>query len=117
MLLICGEQIGSPASFQEINARVVANDFYFGGDGDEIDGITFAPLGERYLPFDPDTLTLFPDHHTPTEHIVFPGPLLLTGCDTAEHRAPRIVASASCTTPAYTLPPKPVKSSVTRPLS
>ena len=61
VLYICGEQIGSPAFFQEIDARVVANDFYFGGDGDEIDGITFAPLGERYLPFDPDTGSLFPN--------------------------------------------------------
>jgi hypothetical protein len=51
VLLICGEQIGLNAGnfFQNVDARVVAQDWYYGGPGDEIDGLTIAPLGEQYL--------------------------------------------------------------------
>lgn len=51
VLYICGEQIGMNASnfFQQVNAVVVTEDFYFGGPGDLVEGLTIAPLGERYL--------------------------------------------------------------------
>ena len=35
--------------FQNVDARVEAQDWYYGGPGDEIDGLTIAPLGEQYL--------------------------------------------------------------------
>lgn len=51
VLTICGEQIGMNASNfgQPINVTAVAQDFYFGGDGDEVGGITIAPAGERFV--------------------------------------------------------------------
>ena len=80
VLYVCGEQIGSPAFFQNMDARVVAQDFYFGGNGDEIDGLTFSPLGERYLTFDPVALVLLPNidlqHKEKTQvHVIDFGPL------------------------------------------
>ncbi len=70
--LLCGSQLirtdeegnvtlPAPAIGEMVDARFVANDVYFGGPDDEIAGISFAPLGERYLPFNPDDGTLFPD--------------------------------------------------------
>lgn len=51
VLTICGEQIGMNAGnfFQQVDAEVFAQDFYFGGPGDLVEGLTIAPLGERYL--------------------------------------------------------------------
>ena len=51
VLYICGEQIGMNAGnfFQNVDARVEAQDWYYGGPGDVIDGLTIAPLGEQYL--------------------------------------------------------------------
>lgn len=51
VLVICGEQIGMNAAnfFQPINLDAFTTDIYFGGDGDSIEGVTIAPLGERYL--------------------------------------------------------------------
>jgi hypothetical protein len=51
VLLLCGEQIGMNASnfFDPMNVNIYADDFYNGGDGDAIEGITIAPLGEQYL--------------------------------------------------------------------
>jgi hypothetical protein len=51
VLLICGEQIGMNAANMlstRVDMAVVAQDFYFGGPGDEIDGLTVTPLGERF---------------------------------------------------------------------
>ncbi|HSG13497.1 MAG TPA: hypothetical protein VLA22_06485, partial [Gaiellaceae bacterium] len=48
---ICGEQIGMNASnllATNVDMAVVAQDFYYGGEGDEIDGLTVTPLGERF---------------------------------------------------------------------
>jgi hypothetical protein len=49
-LLVCGEQIGMNAedAGDPIDVTAVATDVYFGGPGDEIDGITIAPFGERF---------------------------------------------------------------------
>lgn len=50
-LIICGEQVGLNAAdfFRNVDATVVAQDFYYGGGDDVIDGITIAPLGEGYF--------------------------------------------------------------------
>jgi subtilisin family serine protease len=51
VLLICGEQIGMNAAnllSTNVNMAVVAQDFYFGGPGDVIEGLTVTPLGERF---------------------------------------------------------------------
>ena len=51
-LTICGEQIGLNASNflnTPVNVDVFADDFYFGGPGDAVTGLTITPLGERYL--------------------------------------------------------------------
>lgn len=61
VLYVCDTQIGSPPVGQLVDATVFAVDIYFGGPGDAIEGITFAPGGERYLPFDPATGALFPN--------------------------------------------------------
>jgi hypothetical protein len=51
VLLICGEQIGLNASAllsKQVNMAVVAQDFYFGGPADIVEGLTVTPLGERF---------------------------------------------------------------------
>ena len=51
VLLICGEQIGMNATNMlatNVNMAVVAQDFYFGGPGDVVEGLTVTPLGERF---------------------------------------------------------------------
>ena len=50
-LIICGEQIGMNAAnllATNVNMAVVAQDFYFGGPGDLVEGLTVTPLGERF---------------------------------------------------------------------
>jgi subtilisin family serine protease len=51
VLVICGEQIGMDATdfFANVDASVVAQDFYYGGPGDLVEGLTIAPLGERFF--------------------------------------------------------------------
>ncbi len=52
VLLICGEQIGMNAAnlgVTRVNMSVLAQDFYFGGPGDTVTGLTVTPLGERFL--------------------------------------------------------------------
>ncbi len=51
VLTICGEQIGMNASAllaRQVNMDVIAQDFYFGGPGDIVEGLTVTPLGERF---------------------------------------------------------------------
>lgn len=51
VLYICGEQIGMNAAnllATNVNMDVVAQDFYYGGPGDEVTGLTVTPLGERF---------------------------------------------------------------------
>ena len=50
-LIICGEQVGLNASdfFTNVDATIVAQDFYYGGGDDVIEGITIAPLGEGFF--------------------------------------------------------------------
>jgi hypothetical protein len=49
VLYLCAEQIGGAPPRQEINATVSALDAYFGGPGDLISGVTFAPFEEEFL--------------------------------------------------------------------
>ena len=51
-LLICGEQIGLTGTDMlatNVNATVIAQDFYYGGPGDVVEGLTITPLGEQYV--------------------------------------------------------------------
>jgi hypothetical protein len=51
VLLLCGEQIGMNAAnllSTQVNMDVIAQDFYFGGPGDFVAGLTVTPLGERF---------------------------------------------------------------------
>ncbi len=50
-LIVCGEQIGMNANnfFQNVDMDVYADDFYYGGPGDAVLGLTVAPLGEQYF--------------------------------------------------------------------
>lgn len=57
VLTICGEQIGMSAAnllATSVDLDVIAQDFYFGGPGDIVEGLTVTPLGERFygLPSD-----------------------------------------------------------------
>jgi subtilisin family serine protease len=50
-LTICGEQIGMNAANMlstQVNMAVLAQDFYYGGPGDLIEGLVVTPLGERF---------------------------------------------------------------------
>lgn len=52
VLLICGEQIGMSAAnllTTQVDMDVVAQDFYYGGPGDAVEGLTVTPLGERFF--------------------------------------------------------------------
>jgi subtilisin family serine protease len=49
---ICGEQVGLTGTDMlatNVDMDIVAQDFYYGGPGDEIDGLTVTPLGERFF--------------------------------------------------------------------
>jgi hypothetical protein len=52
VLLICGEQVGMNAAnmlVTRVNMAVEAQDFYYGGPGDIVTGLTVTPLGERFF--------------------------------------------------------------------
>ena len=52
VLTICAEQVGLSGSdllSTNVDMTVVAQDFYNGGPGDSIDGLTVTPLGERFF--------------------------------------------------------------------
>jgi len=52
VLWICGEQVGLTGTDMlstNVNMSVEAFDFYYGGPGDFVDGLTVTPLGEQYL--------------------------------------------------------------------
>ncbi len=52
VLTICAEQIGMSGAdllTTPVDVSVLAQDFYFGGPGDQVTGLTITPLGERYV--------------------------------------------------------------------
>jgi len=51
MLYICAEQVGLTGTdilATNVDMYVIAQDFYYGGPGDMVDGLTVTPLGEQY---------------------------------------------------------------------
>lgn len=52
VLIICGEQVGLTGTDMlatNVDMSVIAQDWYYGGPGDEIHGLTVTPLGEQYF--------------------------------------------------------------------
>ncbi len=52
VLYICGEQVGLTGTDMlstNVDMDVIAQDFYYGGPGDLVEGLTVTPLGERYF--------------------------------------------------------------------
>ena len=52
VLYVCAEQVGLTGDdllATNVDMTVVDQDFYYGGPGDEIDGLTVTPLGERFF--------------------------------------------------------------------
>ena len=52
VLLICGEQVGLTGTdllATNVDMDVFAQDFYYGGPGDLIEGLTVTPLGEQFF--------------------------------------------------------------------
>jgi hypothetical protein len=52
VLFICGEQIGLTGTDMlstNVDMEVIAQDFYYGGPGDFVGGLTVTPLGEQYF--------------------------------------------------------------------
>jgi hypothetical protein len=52
VLLICGEQIGLTGTDMlatNVDMELFTQDWYYGGPGDLVDGLTVTPLGEQYF--------------------------------------------------------------------
>jgi minor extracellular serine protease Vpr len=52
VLYVCAEQVGLTETDMlatHVDMAVVAQDFYYGGPGDLVEGLTVTPLGEQYL--------------------------------------------------------------------
>jgi len=78
VLYICGEQIGMNADnllTTNVDMDVYAQDFYFGGPGDLIEGLTVTPLGERFygVPSDVAGKTNNPSGLEVYDYGAFPG--------------------------------------------
>jgi hypothetical protein len=78
VLIICGEQIGFNAENMlntSVNMDVIAQDFYYGGPGDIVEGLTVTPLGERYYGVPNDVAGNFynPDGLAVYDFDLFPG--------------------------------------------
>jgi hypothetical protein len=71
VLYVCAEQVGLTGTDMlstHVDVTVTAQDFYYGGPGDVVDGITVTPLGERWygvpddvpgFMYDPAGLTVY----------------------------------------------------------
>ncbi len=78
VLLICGEQIGLTGTdilATNVDMEVVAQDFYYGGPGDFVGGLTVTPLGEQYfsLPTDVPGMTYDPSGLAVFDYGLWPG--------------------------------------------
>ncbi len=78
ILYICGEQIGMNASnllASNVDMDVYAQDFYYGGPGDLVEGLTVTPLGEQFygVPSDVPGLTYDPTGLAVYDFGPFPG--------------------------------------------
>jgi len=77
-LYICGEQVGLTGTdllTTQVDMDVVAQDFYYGGPGDEILDLTVSPLGERFygIPTDVAGMTNDPEALAVYDFGAFPG--------------------------------------------
>lgn len=73
VLLICGEQVGLTGTDMlstNVNMSVEAFDFYYGGPGDFVGGLTVTPLGEQYFGIPSD----IPGHSVGSMTVVNFGP-------------------------------------------
>lgn len=76
VLYICGEQVGLTGTDMlatNVNMSVFAQDFYYGGPGDLVDGLTVTPLGERYFGTPEDIAGKSTGSMTVVDFGLFPG--------------------------------------------
>ncbi len=76
VMYICGEQIGLTGTDMlntNVDMFVVAQDFYYGGPGDFVGGLTVTPLGERYFGIPGDIPGMSEDILTVIDFGLFPG--------------------------------------------
>jgi hypothetical protein len=76
VLWICGEQIGLTGADMlttNVNMTVEAFDFYYGGPGDFVDGLTVTPLGEQYYGIPEDIAGKSEGAMTVVDFGLFPG--------------------------------------------
>lgn len=76
VMLICGEQVGLTGTDMlatNVDVTVVAQDWYFGGGNDVIEGLTITPLGEQYLGLPSDIAGKSTDSMTVIDFGPFPG--------------------------------------------
>lgn len=76
VLYICGEQIGMSGPdllTTSVEMTVEAQDFYYGGPGDMIEGMTITPLGERYFGIPEDIAGNSTGSMTVVDFGAFPG--------------------------------------------
>lgn len=76
VLLVCGEQIGLTGTDMlstNVNMYVIAQDFYYGGPGDLVDGLTVTPLGEQYFGIPEDITGNSSGSMTVVDFGLFPG--------------------------------------------
>ncbi|MDX5318072.1 MAG: hypothetical protein LPK38_01735, partial [Actinomycetes bacterium] len=76
VLYICGEQIGMNADdllATQVDMDVVAQDFYYGGPGDLVEGLTVTPLGERFYGVPEDVAARGSGTHQVYDFGPFPG--------------------------------------------
>ncbi len=73
VLYICGEQVGLTGTdmlARNVGLSVYAQDFYFGGPGDLVEGLVVTPLGEQYYGIPAD----IPGKSTGTLQVIDYGP-------------------------------------------
>ncbi len=76
VLLICGEQIGLTGTDMlntNVDMLVYTQDWYYGGPGDLVDGLTVTPLGERYFGIPEDIAGKSEGALTVVDFGLFPG--------------------------------------------
>jgi minor extracellular serine protease Vpr len=78
VLYICGEQVGLTGTDMlatNVNMTVYTQDWYYGGPGDLVEGLTVTPLGEQYYgyPYDVAANTYDPAGLEIYDYGLFPG--------------------------------------------
>ena len=76
VLYLCGEQVGltfADLLATNVDMDVVATDFYYGGPGDSVLGLTVTPLGEQYLGLPDDIAGMSAGTMTVIDFGPFPG--------------------------------------------